>query len=122
MGVMLGMLLFESGGINAIANKMIDKFGEKNSPAGLGLAAFIAGIPVFGDVVTVLFSTMVRALSRKTNISRLSFVACYAVAASITAACVIPTAGIFNLIYRTCHNVTVSYNKICQFTGFKASF
>lgn len=93
MGVMLGMLLFESGGINAIADKMIHLFGEKNSPAGLGIAAYFAGIPVFGDVVTVLFSTMVRALSRKTNISRLSFVSCYAVAASITAACVIPTAG-----------------------------
>lgn len=92
-GVMLGMLLFESGGISAIANAMIDKFGEKNSPAALGIAAYIAGIPVFGDVVTVLFSTMVRALSRKTGISRLSFVSCYAVAASITAACVIPTAG-----------------------------
>lgn len=92
-GVMLGMLLFESGGISAIANAMIEKFGEKNSPAALGVAAYIAGIPVFGDVVTVLFSTMVRALSRKTGISRLSFVSCYAVAASITAACVIPTAG-----------------------------
>lgn len=93
MGVMLGMLLFESGGIKAIANKMIQIFGEKNSPAGLGIAAYFAGIPVFGDVVTVLFSTMVRALSRKTGISRLSYVSCYAVAASITAACVIPTAG-----------------------------
>ena len=29
MGVMLGMLLFESGGINAIADKMIHLFGEK---------------------------------------------------------------------------------------------
>lgn len=93
MGVMLGMLLFESGGINAIADKMISIMGVKNSPAGLGVAAYLAGIPVFGDVVTVLFSTMVRALSRKTKLSRLYFVSCYAVAASITAACVIPTAG-----------------------------
>ena len=55
MGVMLGMLLFESGGINAIADKMIKLFGEKNSPAGLGIAAYFAGIPVFGDVVPFYF-------------------------------------------------------------------
>lgn len=120
MGVMLGMLLFESGGINAIANKMIEKFGEKNSPAGLGVAAFVAGIPVFGDVVTVLFSTMVRALSRKTNISRLSFVACYGVAASITAACVIPTAGPLAVAENMKLNIGIFfvYSTIASLVGF----
>ena len=48
MGVMLGMLLFESGGINAIADKMIHLFGEKNSPAGLGIAAYLRGYLYLG--------------------------------------------------------------------------
>lgn len=120
MGVMLGMILFESGGINAIADKMIKSLGEKNSPIGLGSAAFLAGIPVFGDVVTVLFSTMVRALSRRTNLSRLYFVSCYAVAASITAACVIPTPGPLAVAENMNLNIGVFfvYSTIAGFFGF----
>ncbi|MDR1536296.1 MAG: GntP family permease [Planctomycetota bacterium] len=91
LGVVLGLLLFESGGIGVIANTIIDTYGEKKSPAALGISAFLAGIPVFGDVVTVLFAPMVRALSRRTGIPRVAFVAAVAVSASVTASCVIPT-------------------------------
>ena len=91
LGVMLGMFLFESGGIVSIANAIIKKFGVKNSPIALALSAFVTGIPVFGDIVDILFAPMVRTLSYKTGIARMTFVAAVAVSGSITAATIIPT-------------------------------
>ena len=91
LGVMLGMFLFESGGILAIANAIIKKFGVKNSPTALAVSAFITGIPVFGDIVDILFAPMVRTLSWKTKIARMTFVAAVAVSGSIAASAIIPT-------------------------------
>lgn len=91
LGVMLGIFLFEAGGIESIANTMIQKFGEKKSPAALSVAAFFAGIPVFGDVCTIMFAPMLRTLSRKTGIARVTFVCAVALSSSITYAMVVPT-------------------------------
>lgn len=91
LGVMLGMFLFESGGIMSIANTIIRKFGEKNSPKALAFSAFVTGIPVFGDIVDILFAPMVRTLSYKTGIARMTFVAAVAVSGSIAASAIIPT-------------------------------
>lgn len=91
LGVMLGMFLFESGGIVSIANAIIKKFGVEKSPVALALSAFVTGIPVFGDIVDILFAPMVRTLSYKTGIARMTFVAAVSVAGSITASAVIPT-------------------------------
>lgn len=91
LGVMLGIFLFEAGGIESIANTMIQKFGEKKSPAALSVAAFLAGIPVFGDVCTIMFAPMLRTLSRKTGIARVTFVCAVALSSSITYAMVVPT-------------------------------
>lgn len=91
LGVMLGMFLFESGGIVSIANAIIKKFGQQNSPIALSFSAFVTGIPVFGDIVDILFAPMVRTLSYKTGISRTTFVAAVAVSGSITASAIIPT-------------------------------
>lgn len=91
LGVMLGMFLFESGGIISIANAIIRKFGVKKSPIALALSAFVTGIPVFGDIVDILFAPMVRTLSYKTGIARMTFVAAVAVSGSIAASAIIPT-------------------------------
>lgn len=91
LGVMLGIFLFEAGGIESIANTMIKKFGEKKSPSALSVAAFLAGIPVFGDVCTIMFAPMLRTLSRKTGIARVTFVCAVALSSSITYAMVVPT-------------------------------
>ena len=91
LGVMLGMFLFESGGILSIANAIIKRFGVKNSPTALAFSAFVTGIPVFGDIVDILFAPMVRTLSYKTNIARMTFVAAVAVSGSIAASAIIPT-------------------------------
>lgn len=91
LGVMLGMFLFESGGIVSIANAIIKKFGVKKSPIALAISAFVTGIPVFGDIVDILFAPMVRTLSYKTGIARMTFVAAVAVSGSIAASAIIPT-------------------------------
>ena len=56
LGVMLGKFMFESGGIESISNKILGAFGEKKSPIAVALSGFITGIPVFGDVVYIMFA------------------------------------------------------------------
>lgn len=92
LGVMLGRFMFESGGIEAIANKILGKFGEKKSPIAVALSGFITGIPVFGDVVYIMFAPMLRVLSKKTGISMVNFACAISVATTCTFALVLPTA------------------------------
>lgn len=91
LGVMLGQFLFESGGIEVIANTIIRKFGEKKAPTAVAVSGFLTGIPVFGDVVYVMFAPMLRVLSKKTAISMVTFACALSVATTCTYALVIPT-------------------------------
>lgn len=91
LGVMLGKFMFESGAIETISNSILNKFGEKNSPAAIAISGFLTGIPVFGDVVYIMFAPMLRVLSRKTNISMVTFACAISVATTCTYSLVIPT-------------------------------
>lgn len=91
LGVMLGKFLFESGGIEVMADTLLRKLGDKNSPAAIAVSGFLTGIPVFGDVVYIMFAPMLRVLSKKTRISMVSFACCLSVATTCTFALVIPT-------------------------------
>lgn len=92
LGVMLGKFMFESGGIESISNKILKAFGEKRSPVAVSLSGFITGIPVFGDVVYIMFAPMLRVLSKKTGISMVNFACAISVATTCTFALVLPTA------------------------------
>ena len=92
LGVMLGKFMFESGGIESISNKILGAFGEKKSPIAVALSGFITGIPVFGDVVYIMFAPMLRVLSKKTKISMVTFACAISVATTCTFALVLPTA------------------------------
>lgn len=92
LGVMLGKFMFESGGIESISNKILKAFGEKKSPIAVSLSGFITGIPVFGDVVYIMFAPMLRVLSKKTGISMVNFACAISVATTCTFALVLPTA------------------------------
>ena len=92
LGVMLGKFMFESGGIDSISNKILGAFGEKKSPIAVALSGFITGIPVFGDVVYIMFAPMLRVLSKKTKISMVTFACAISVATTCTFALVLPTA------------------------------
>ncbi len=91
LGVMLGKFMFECGAIETISNAILKKFGEKNSPSAIAISGFLTGIPVFGDVVYIMFAPMLRVLSRKTNISMVTFACAISVATTCTYSLVIPT-------------------------------
>ncbi len=91
LGVMLGKFMFECGAIETISNTILNKFGDKNSPAAIAISGFLTGIPVFGDVVYIMFAPMLRVLSKKTNISMVTFACAISVATTCTYSLVIPT-------------------------------
>ncbi|MFI3208166.1 MAG: gluconate:H+ symporter [Eubacteriales bacterium] len=92
LGVMLGKFMFEAGGIDSISNKILKAFGDKKSPYAVAISGFITGIPVFGDVVYIMFAPMLRMLAKKTKISMVTFVCTISVATTCTFALVLPTA------------------------------
>ncbi|MCP1100931.1 GntP family gluconate:H+ symporter [Aequitasia blattaphilus] len=92
LGVMLGKFMFESGGIESICNRILKVFGDKKSPIAVALSGFITGIPVFGDVVYIMFAPMLRVLSKKTKISMVTYACAISVATTCTFALVLPTA------------------------------
>ena len=92
LGVMLGMFMYESGGIDKIVDKVLEMVGPKRSPYAVAVAGFITGIPVFGDVVYIMFAPMLRVLSRKTKYSMAAYGCAISVATTCTFALVLPTA------------------------------
>ncbi len=91
LGVILGKFMFESGAIETMANTILNKFGEKNSPSAIAVSGFLTGIPVFGDVVYIMFAPMLRVLAKKTKISMATFACAISVATTCTYSLVIPT-------------------------------
>ena len=92
LGVMLGMFMYESGGIDNIVDKVLKAVGPKRSQYAVSVAGFITGIPVFGDVVYIMFAPMLRVLSRKTKYSMAAYGCAISVATTCTFALVLPTA------------------------------
>ncbi len=92
LGVMLGMFMYESGGIDNIVDKVLAAVGPKRSQYAVSVAGFITGIPVFGDVVYIMFAPMLRVLSRKTGYSMTAYGCAISVATTCTFALVLPTA------------------------------
>lgn len=92
LGVMLGMFMYESGGIDDIVSKVLKAVGPKRSQYAVAVAGFITGIPVFGDVVYIMFAPMLRVLSRNTKYSMAAYGCAISVATTCTFALVLPTA------------------------------
>lgn len=92
LGVMLGMFMYESSGIDNISNGIIKKLGDARSQYAVSLSGFIMGIPVFGDVVYIMFAPMLRVLSRKTGYSMAAYACAISTATTCTFALVLPTA------------------------------
>ncbi|MDO5346841.1 MAG: GntP family permease, partial [Lachnospiraceae bacterium] len=92
LGVILGMFMYESGGINNICNAILRTLGTDKSHFAAAFAGFITGIPVFGDVVYIMFAPMLRAMSKKSGYSMAAYGGILAVATTCTFALVLPTA------------------------------
>ena len=65
LGAMLGKLVEDSGGAQALADYMIDKFGEKRAPMALGFASLLLGFPMFFDAGLVVMLPIVFAVARR---------------------------------------------------------
>lgn len=91
LGVMLGRFLYESGGIEVIAQSLVQRFQGQKSRIAVGLAGFITGIPVFGDVVHIMYAPLVRVIAKKSKVSLISL-CCATVCCTVAAgAMIIPT-------------------------------
>ena len=65
LGAMLGKLIEHSGGATALANKLIDLFGEKRAPLALGVASLLMGFPMFFDAGLVVMLPIVFAVAAR---------------------------------------------------------
>lgn len=65
IGAMLGALVETSGGARALAEKMIEVFGEHRAPFALGVASLFIGFPIFMDAGFVLMIPIVYAVARR---------------------------------------------------------
>lgn len=68
-GAIIGEYLDRSGGAGVLANKILEKTGEKNAPLSMSLTGYIVSIPVFCDSGFIVLSALNKAISRKTGIS-----------------------------------------------------
>ncbi len=73
LGAIFGKILEYSGGAEALALYMINRFGEDKAPWALSLTGFIIAIPVFLDVAFIILVPILYALSRKTKKSLLFY-------------------------------------------------
>lgn len=65
LGAMLGKLIEHSGGAQALADAMINRFGEKRAPLALGIASLFLGFPMFFDAGLVVMLPIVFAVAAR---------------------------------------------------------
>ncbi|WAC27483.1 GntP family permease [Ancylobacter sp. SL191] len=65
LGAMLGRLLEVSGGAQALADDLVNRFGEKRAPLALGIASLIFGFPIFFDAGLVVMLPVVFTVARR---------------------------------------------------------
>lgn len=61
LGAMIGRIIELSGGARALAESLIERFGERRTPLALTVAGFILGIPVFFDVGLIITAVVIAA-------------------------------------------------------------
>ena len=66
-GVIIGQLLYDSGGARSIAVSMVKLFPGKAALYGIGFTAFLFSIPVFFDVTFVILIPLALALVKEIN-------------------------------------------------------
>ncbi len=93
LGAMFGAILEHSGGAQAIAQKMVQKFGESNAPSAMMLTGFLVAIPVFFDVAFIILIPVIYAMQRRTGKSLLLYAIPLAAGLVITHAFIPPTPG-----------------------------
>lgn len=93
LGAMFGAILEQSGGAEALAKYLLDKFGEKNTSLALMLTGFFVAIPVFFDVGFIILIPIIYSLQRKTKKSLLLYGLPLLAGLAVTHAFIPPTPG-----------------------------
>ncbi|MFC3419108.1 GntP family permease [Salinicoccus hispanicus] len=93
LGIVFGQFLAKAGAVEKIAEGILSLTGSKKSPAGLALTGTIVSIPVFFDAAFVILNKVIKSLSTKTGIARITFVTALAVGLIVSHSMVIPTPG-----------------------------
>lgn len=93
LGIILGQLLYETGGTEEIANLVLRKVGMKRSPLALAITGVIVAIPVYFDAAFIILVTIAKQLSKKTGIPLARFVTALAVGLIVGHCVIIPTPG-----------------------------
>ncbi|MEN3749552.1 gluconate:H+ symporter [Sphingomonas sp. HF-S3] len=65
LGALLGGMLEASGGVRAIAHRLLDLFGERRMPWALTAIGVIVGIPLFFDVALIILAPLVATLAMR---------------------------------------------------------
>ncbi|MBT8394474.1 MAG: GntP family permease, partial [Bacteroidia bacterium] len=93
LGAMFGAMLEHSGGAEALAKYLLNKFGEKNTTSALMITGFFVAIPVFFDVGFIILVPLIYSLQRKTKKSLLLYGIPLLAGLAITHAFIPPTPG-----------------------------
>ena len=93
LGIILGQLLYETGGTEEIASLALKKIGVKNSPLALAITGVIVAIPVYFDAAFVILVNLAKQLSEKTGIPLVRYVTALGVGLIIGHCVIIPTPG-----------------------------
>ena len=93
LGAILGQILESSGGIQRIADSLIDSFGPGKIQWSLGITGFIVAIPVFFDVAFIILAPLLYGLANRSGRSLLYYAIPLLAGLAITHSFIPPTPG-----------------------------
>lgn len=93
LGAMMGALLEASGGVGAISDTILKRFGEERAQGALGLIGFLVAIPVFFDVAFIILMPVLLGLREKTGKTLVYFAIPLLAGLAVTHAFIPPTPG-----------------------------
>ncbi|MHC4140195.1 MAG: GntP family permease, partial [Planctomycetota bacterium] len=92
-GTIIGTFLENSGGVFAIARKILKFTGEKHVPLAMSIIGYFVSIPVFADSGFVILSPLNKALSKEAKISLAGTAVALGLGLTATHCLVPPTPG-----------------------------
>ncbi len=107
LGSMFGAILEISGGAQAIAITMTNKFGDKKAAWALGITGMIIAMPVFFDAGLIILIPLAFSLAKKTGRSSLHYVIPLLAGLAVGHAFIPPTPG--PVLVATMLNVDLGY-------------
>lgn len=93
LGTIIGAYLEKSGGAKVLANFVLKIISERKSLLGMNMTGFVVSIPVFCDSGFIILSSLMKAISRKANISLIALGVATAAGLYATHVFVPPTPG-----------------------------